>query len=160
MTKWRKQLQKPTQKKKKQFHCLTSLDSLLWSSTKTAQLTGLASFFFISLQTEPHKIPELYKSHQIFRSESWFRKKKQLGYNWELSFLMSCQSSRSHFRRLQPSSGRNRLRACGRNHKSQEFSCPANHCWWLVPAGIVTWNLEKIEKKSYQDLYIDGFKVW
>ena len=109
---------------KKQFHCLTSLDSLLWSSTKTAQLTGLASFFFISLQTEPHKIPELYKSQQIFRSESWFQK-KQLGYNWELSSLMSCQSSRSHFRRLQPSSGRNRLRACGPNHKSQEFSCPA-----------------------------------
>lgn len=149
---------------KKQFHCLTSLDSLLWSSTKTAQLTGLASFFFISLQTEPHKIPELYKSQQIFRSESWFQK-KQLGYNWELSFLMLCQSSRSHFRRLQPSSGRNRLRACGPNHKSQEFSCPANHCWWLVPACIVTWNLEKNEKKNkltktIQDLYIDRFKVW
>ena len=67
---------------------------------------------------------------------------------------MSCQSSRSHFRRLQPSSGRNRLRACGRNHKSQESSCPANQCSWLVPACIVTWNLEKIEKRnSYQDLY-------
>ena len=145
--------EKPTQKK--QFHCLTSLDSLLWSSTKTAQLTGLASFFFISLQTEPHKIPELYKSQQIFRSESWFQK-KQLGYNWELSSLMSCQSSRSHFRRLQPSSGRNRLRACGPNHKSQEFSCPAI---------TVTWNLEKNEKKNkltktIQDLYIDRFKVW
>ena len=150
MAKWRKQLQEPTQKK--QFHCLTSLDSLLWSSTKTAQLTGLASFFFISLQTEPHKIPELYKSHQIFRSESWFWKKNSLGYNWELSFLMLCQSSRSHFRRLQPSSGRNRLRACGPNHKSQEFSCPAITVdGWSQPAlshGI--WKKMR-KKQTYQD---------